>query len=359
MAVAMERWPPSLGTLNCCSQPVVGEEVFAPGPLPMAARTPPLQSWLDPLASARSTFGGSSAGAAGWTPRAASLLGAGGGRGLFGPSQELLVDVPLTGRGRLQSPPRLARSLGDRTRKRAKIQSLVQDFVREAAPSGGGRPCWTLGLGATTFGYCQGKEGRHQMREARLELSAEAGILALRRRTNHGDWAAMGSWPVRLVLGVYRAEDSALVQAVVTAAQFSGGEGDLAPDILCRAALLEFGGGLCAAHEPFLIVESSSELRDRLVVALSVLRLCWAARASAGVAESPTEASAFRLSGAEGPLQGSAAPVRSALTSSCDNRAEDGGADSGSRASSDGCPWSNPASPVSATVSPLRPMMGV
>merc|ERR1719433_891425 len=70
------------------------------------------------------------------------------------------------------------------------------------------------------------------------------------------------------MLGVHRAEDSALVQSSKRELSRL-----LSEDELCRSAVLELGGSGCAAYGPVLVVEESLELRNRFVSALQILRL--------------------------------------------------------------------------------------
>lgn len=179
--------------------------------------------------------------------------------------QDLLVE-PLessrasSSRARVPDP-------SEKARERARLRDLVSEFVSEASR---GRPCSIVALG--------GDGGsRAVRRDARYELRLAADSLVLHGRAPEGAgcgdgdgprWEQIGCWSLRAVRGAHRAEDSELVRNSL---------GDLRPLLsnreLSMSAVLEFGGGACAARAPLLFVENSVEHRERFVSGMQILRL--------------------------------------------------------------------------------------
>jgi len=338
-----------------------------------------------------------------WMPRAALASG---------PSEELFIDsAPLTGRlprspAAGSAPLSSRRGPTERAEEKTRLKGLVQQFTREAAA---GRACSVVVLD----NCAAGKQQRPcaTPREARYELRDEAGrlVVELRDCNAASGWIPLGAWPLAVVLGAHRAEDSLLAQSALywhrgrgDCADAEGGAGsidaELSHEVLSRSAVLEFGGGACALRAPLLLVEASVDHRERLVAGLQVLRLYWSARHSGGAASTSGGGGGGRASGGPGeaPVGSSGAgcggrgstsgsgggggggivstrgvrgaPVRlaasdeppppppatppaseAALHSAC---AATGAASSAAGSS---CSWSPPVSPVSATVSPMRP----
>jgi len=270
------RWTLEKGILGCCSacHTLLSEEVnirhgpngeflgFPPSPVPPGALTE------------RGGHGG-----ADHLPRAASTPGTrgGGGRKVApSPPRELLVDcdTPRIWRGNAAGNsssrgPGALRDPAEKARERARLQALVGEFTREASQ---GRPCAIVSLG----NIHDAAAGGAAKREAFYLLSGEVEWLELRCRGSQDagktDAAGTGellcSWPLHAVLGAHRAEESALVQR----AKDELGR-ILTKDELSRAAVLEFGHGAYASSEPLLLVEDSTEHRDRLVSSVQILRL--------------------------------------------------------------------------------------
>lgn len=244
MTLAMSGLPwehPARSLLGCCGRPVIGEEVTA-----FRGRQIPVAPAFErgPLSVRSSGFEG-----ADWTPRAVS------GHGAL--DLDLMMDTPMT--ARLSAIPSRQPDPGAKAIERSRIFNLVSGFAREATL---GRRCSLLEL--DNFGRSVGA-----CREARYELQNKAETLVLYTKASDG-WRHFGSWPLRATLGAHRAEDSALVQNARHDLSNHFSEEELG-----RAAVLELRGS-GSSRAPQLLVEASVEHRDRLVVALRVLRLYWA-----------------------------------------------------------------------------------
>ncbi|CAE8634041.1 unnamed protein product [Polarella glacialis] len=173
----------------------------------------------------------------------------------------------------------------------SRLKDLVRGFVREASDRG--RLCSVLPLGVGGPGGAKTVESGALCRRARLEARYQlcdedrrlcrgvchvAERLVLSRkvssheaagdRSTDGGWEVFASWQLVEVLGVHRAEDSALVQRHQPELDAMFSHEDLA-----RSAVLEFGGVLQADRSPLLITEESPDQRNRFVSALQILRL--------------------------------------------------------------------------------------
>lgn len=250
----------SVGLFGCCApcSPSGGEEVFS-----AALGGKPWPSGL-PLAVEASARGAIER--ADWMPHAAWAA-----RGTGEPAQELFIDQLVSGRP-LCSPPPAAASVS-KAGEADRLRRLVSEFLAEADRT---RTCGLYLLG-NAGGVLDGNGGPAsavktiKRKEATYQLLDQSEKLLIRVKVSDGDWKNVGEWPVCSLLGVHRAEDSAVVDrfrrdhtAIV-----------LTAEELRKGVLLEFGGRACTSPYscPMLILEESSERRERLVSAMQILRL--------------------------------------------------------------------------------------
>lgn len=170
---------------------------------------------------------------------------AGGGRE---PPKEYLIDTPPAHR---KSPPQ--KFVPSQAEERIRLRRLVNEFVMEAAR---GRSCWVVPFELKEGGATPGTR-----QEARYDLLDEAAADA-------SGWQTLGAWPLVNLLGAHRAEESALVGKLQKSL-----EQQVAKEELSRSAIIEFSSSNVAAKAPILVVEDTVESRERLVSALSILRL--------------------------------------------------------------------------------------
>lgn len=194
-----------------------------------------------------------------WTPRAAAasgFVGDASSRTALSPPQELFVDPqPLT---RCSTAAASAQDSASKANERSRLRKLVSDFVQEASR---GRPCSVVALNDASGGSVGSRQDAH------YEISEEVQVLIIRRKADAGDGGGqpIGSWPLRAVLGAHKAGDSALVQSARHDI-----DAMVSHEELSRSAVLEFGSG---ARTPLLLVEESTEYRDRFVSGMQILRL--------------------------------------------------------------------------------------
>lgn len=273
----MSRFSLEQGLFGCCSSchAAFGEELNAKTWASRDRQFPFTTSRSLPLpAAVASARGGDER--SDWTPRAAVASGhplTGSSPSMLAtPPPALLVDVPA-GAQRPRTPP-AARDPAAKALERARLRQLVNEFTQEAAS---GRPCSIVVLDGD-MGECNGG-GR---REARYTLSDEVDrFILLGRRAaqqrhadaeaadnNEAEWEPLGQWPLEAVLGIHKAEESALVQSH---------QRDLGRSVsreeIARAAVLEFGGGTFAGCVPLLLIEESTEHIEKFVSGMQILRL--------------------------------------------------------------------------------------
>jgi len=216
-----------------------------------------------------------------WTPRAAFASGLpwSSQQGVpMVPPPSLLVDMP-SGRS---VPPLVVRDPAAKATERTRLRHLVQEFMQEAA---NGRSCVVVALDSRLIERSNTDIGSLR-REARYILSEEVEKFTLFGRTllqrkvdehvaneqapdsSEDQWEPLGQWPFEAVLGTHRAEESALVRSH---------EHDLTRIVtreeMGRAAVLEFGGGAFAGCVPLLLIEESSDHREKFVSGMQILRL--------------------------------------------------------------------------------------
>lgn len=205
-----------------------------------------------------------------WTPRAAVASGHPGVSPrtmLSFPPPALLVDAPLKGK-RSVTPPSV-RDPAAKALERSRLRQLVNEFTQEACS---GRSCTVVMLDSDL------RNGGVR-REARYSLNVEVNRFVLHGRAprlrdpeviqDESEFdEPLGQWPMEAVLGVHRAEDSALVQSLMR---------DLSrlvsQEELPCAAVLEFGGGAFANCTPLLLIEESVDHCERFVSGMQILRL--------------------------------------------------------------------------------------
>lgn len=153
------------------------------------------------------------------------------------------------------------------------MRKVVSELVREAAC---GRPAIVVALDSENAMAGVGVGTRLL---ARYQLCDELRRLVLHGRVNEKDgWEVIGSWPLHALVGVHRAEESALVRSARHEM-----DGLLSIQELERSAVFEFGAGDSATvaganRTPLLLVEESQEHRERLVSGMQVLRIYRGAR---------------------------------------------------------------------------------
>jgi len=259
MAPAMHRFSLEQGLFGCCSSchtTVFGQDFERPFPFSLE-RTP-----LPPALVASALSGDEKADCTPHAALASGLPGRASPRTLLSPAPALLVDAPSVPMGaRRPTTPPAARDPAAKAMERARLRKLVNEFTQEAAL---GRPCTIVFLEFANAAVGLTRRG------ARYELLDEVERLVLRGRAGgaNDDWEPIGSWPLEAVLGVHRAEDSALVQSHQREVGCVAHREELA-----RSAVLEFGGGACTARRPVLLIEESVEHCERLVKGLQILRL--------------------------------------------------------------------------------------
>lgn len=173
------------------------------------------------------------------------------------PPKEYLIDTPPA--HRKSAPQKFVPSQAE---ERIRLRRLVNEFVMEAAR---GRSCWVVPFELKEGGATPGTR-----QEARYDLldEAERWVLSCRAAADASGWQTLGAWPLVNLLGAHRAEESALVGKLQKSL-----EQQVAKEELSRSAIIEFSSSNVAGKAPILVVEDTVESRERLVSALSILRL--------------------------------------------------------------------------------------
>jgi len=252
----MSRWSSSMGLLGCCTRSV--NSIVSEEQLPRRGHHQrQSQSSYATAATDEAKHG------------AVAADGAAESRVTMEPAPELLLDSSsgLLGSlsGRPRTPPRTNDPRENVMAKRAELRQMLTEFTEEASKNG--RPCVIVDL--KTHGSPE--ECRWMRQLARYSLRDAAARFVLSEDTQDklgGDGKAIGSWMLSSVLGVHRAEESALVQTRKPRLTHV-----VSDEELQRSAVIDFGGRACASRSPLLLIEESVDHRERFVSGMSILNM--------------------------------------------------------------------------------------